>query len=80
MGQSLSAEEDLDTPRVEEELGKQAGRKRIDHQFFLSNGNMETMGDLNSSLEAISVSPKTPIDEGKGHSFFSYGRRRGERR
>ena len=77
MGQSLSLEEGLDTPRMEEELGKQAGRKKHNHEFFLSNGNMETMGDLHSSLEAISVSPKTPIDRGRSHYLSSSSRRRG---
>ena len=69
MGQSLSSEGSFDSPRLEEELGKQTGCKRHNHEFFLSNSTMETMGDINSSLEAISMSPKTPIDEGISPCF-----------
>lgn len=68
MGQGLSAEEGFSTPRGAEESGKQNARKHHDHTFFLSNSNMETMGDINSLLEAINVSPNTPLSDGNGLS------------
>ena len=68
MGQGLSTEEGFSTPRGAEESGKQNARKHHNHTFYLSNSNMETMGDINSLLEAIHVSPSTPLSDGNGFS------------
>lgn len=64
MGQNQSAEESSETlhspgpsPRDEK------SRKRHTHEFFVSNGDLETVGDLDSILQAISLTPKSTEDE-----------------
>lgn len=34
------------------------------HEYFISNGDLETVGDLDSILQAMSVTPTTPESEG----------------
>ena len=68
MGQSVSVEEGEgneqrrpDEPAEEPSLGHQ--KKRSKHQFYISNGDLETVGDLDSILQAIRVSP-SPSESG----------------
>ena len=66
MGQHASAEEKVDTPDVSGDSPKPQVKHR-NHEFFISNGDLETVGDLDSVLQAINVSP-TP--EGRVFSSF----------
>ena len=57
MGQNVSVEEGsgAEQREVEEQPGVLPGpqKKRSKHQFFVSNGDLETVGDLDSILQAI---------------------------
>lgn len=68
MGQNISTEEGSENEQ--RELDEQPGvlpktqKKQNKHQFFISNGDLETVGDLDSILQAINVSPVSPDSGG----------------
>ena len=68
MGQNVSVEEGsgAEQREVEAQPGVLPGpqKKRSKHQFFVSNGDLETVGDLDSILQAINVSSVTPDSGG----------------
>ena len=67
MGQNASAEEKVDTPDISGGSPKPQVKHR-NHEFFISNGDLETVGDLDSVLQAINVSP-TPEGRLLFHSY-----------
>ena len=56
MGQNGSVEEKWDT-NVREKSNSQSQSNHHSHEFFISNGDLETVGDLDSVLQAINVTP-----------------------
>ena len=65
MGQNISSEGSEGRSPTSNETPQQGNTKRrINHEFFLSNGDLETVGDLDSILQAISIKPISPEEEG----------------
>ena len=46
--------------------------KHASHEFFLSNGDLESAGDIDSILQAMSVTPTSPESKGFLCSFLCY--------
>ena len=68
MGQNVSVEEGAgnDQRRPDEHSEEPSPghqKRRSKHQFYISNGDLETVGDLDSILQAIKVSP-SPSESG----------------
>ncbi len=65
MGQNQSAEESEETLHsVGQKPRDENTSKRHTHEFYVSNGDLETVGDLDSILQAISITPKASEEQG----------------
>lgn len=65
MGQNISSEGSGESsPTSSDTTPQENTKRRTNHEFFLSNGDLETVGDLESILQAISIKPISPEEEG----------------
>ena len=77
MGQNISTEAGVTKAEeiVEEEgnsVSASKHAKHASHEFFLSNGNLESVGDIDSILQAMSVTPTSPESKGFSCLFIFY--------
>lgn len=70
MGQNQSAEDLDDTSHSAGQTPRDDNTsKRHTHEFYVSNGDLETVGDLDSILQAISITPKASEEQGGRESY-----------
>ena len=68
MGQNISSEGEIpgkeEIDEIVDELRTPHHAKHANHDLFISNGDLESAGDLDSILQAMNVATPTPESEG----------------